>query len=351
MVSSELCCDLLVLYCSLPMRAIDTGAWSFHGIHVFYTQTNPFYTHTNVTLAHLVTLRYVTVIDYHGMSREVVALAMNFTDRYLQVHDHEQQDHDEHDPQDQQEALPSGRSYQLIVMAGLFLAIKLSVGHYFGETVDARTMCAMSRGMFTLEQLLSMETQLLVTLGWRVHPPSPRVFLNHYLSILTNYSGHDQHLLTMLSQVDKKQMHQVRNEADFMLEHAVLDYYFCEHYPSVIAIAALCNTTCYVWPAHVGNPMTLLENILGHAWDDAQVVDCRQRLCDLMVNYHSNQDPGQRRLEQSPEDAIQRIRSPVSVAGDPTTTTTTKAGASPAFSVKTTATAATTASTSTFYSS
>jgi hypothetical protein len=61
MVSSELCCDLLVLYCSLPMRAIDTGAWSFHGIHVFYTQTNPFYTHTNVTLAHLVTLRYVTL--------------------------------------------------------------------------------------------------------------------------------------------------------------------------------------------------------------------------------------------------------------------------------------------------
>jgi hypothetical protein len=317
MVSSELCCDspnasdrygysfngilycALLVYCSLPMGAIDTGSHCFLYSHECRTRLR----------------QYVAVIDYHEISREVVALAMNYTDRYLQVH--------EHDPQDPQEeeALPSGSAYQLIVMAGLFLAIKMSTGHYFGETVNARTMCAMSRGMFTLEQLLSMETQLLVTLGWRVHPPSPRVFLNHYLSILTNYSGHDQYLLMALSQVDKKQLHEVRNEADFMLEHAVLDYHFCGHYPSVIAIAALCNATFMMWPAHVGNPMTLLEDILGHGWDDSQVTDCRQRLYDLMVTYHSHQDPGQRRLEQSPEDAAQRIRSPVSVVY-PTTTAT-----------------------------
>jgi hypothetical protein len=93
--------------------------------------------------------------------------------------------------------------------------------------------------------------------------------------------------------LDKKQWHEVRNEADFMLEHAVLDYHFCAHYPSVIAVAALCNTTSVVW-AYLGNssnnsnsPLSLLKQILvGHGWDEGQVADCRQRLHDLMVHYH-----------------------------------------------------------------
>jgi hypothetical protein len=261
------------------------------------------------------------VIDYHGMSREVGALAMNYTDRYLQALWDQRRhipNHDPDDPEDDdQEEVPTGRAYQLIVMTGLYLAIKLSIGSYFGDLLDARTMCAMSRGMFTRDKLLAMERNVLHTLSWRMHPPTAKVFLNHYMELLAdNYC-----------QGDKKQLLAVRNEADFMLEHAVLDYHFCSHYPSVIAIAALCNTASVVWydGNHNNNnsPLSLLKQILvGHgcSWDEGQVVDCRQRLHELMVHYHSHHQAtaaggGQHRLEQSSETADQfRIQSPVSVA-------------------------------------
>ena len=254
------------------------------------------------------------------MSREVGALAMNYTDRYLQAHRAQRRHtHDPEDGPEDDEVVPTGRNYQLIVMTGLYLAIKLSIGSYFGELLDARTMCAMSRGMFTRDKLLAMERNILHTLDWRMHPPTTKVFLNHFLELLASSY--------YCVSVDKKQWHAVRNEADFMLEHAVLDYHFCGHYPSVIAVAALCNTTSVVW--HLGssnnknkNPLSLLKHILvGHgcAWDEGQVADCRQRLHDLMVHYHSHHQAtaaGQNQRGEQPSETQdqQRIQSPVSVA-------------------------------------
>jgi hypothetical protein len=299
------------------------GEWAYDGK---YKYCRSLYTHANVSLAHIACLLHtyiLTVIDYHGMSREVGALAMNYTDRYLQALV-DQRPHD-HNHQEDPEELPSGRSYQLIVMTGLYLAIKLTIGSYFGDRLDARTMCAMSRGMFTRDKLLAMERDLLHTLQWRMHPPTAKVFLNHYLELLANYYGacdpDDQHAPTW-QVVDKKQLHAVRNEADFMLEHAVLDYHFCGHYPSVIAIAALCNTTSVVWPNNA-NPLTLLKQIMGHAvaWDDGQVAECRQRLHALMVNYHSHQAQAAGQKSSETADFDQRTRSPVSVLADPTLAT------------------------------
>jgi hypothetical protein len=290
------------------------------------------------------------------MSREVGALAMNYTDRYLQAHRDQRQrererprphqrthDHvhdledteeeEDEDTEEDDEELPTGRSYQLIVMTGLYLAIKLSIGSYFGDLLDARTMCAMSRGMFTRDKLLAMEHNVLHTLQWRMHPPTAKVFLHHYLELLAANSESASDSCVVKGGVDKKQWHAVRNEADFMLEHAVLDYHFCGHYPSVIAVAALCNTISVVWSS-VGNhnngnnnnsPLSLLQQIMvGHgcSWDEGQVADCRQRLHDLMVHYHSHRQAAaaaaaagqQQRLEQSSEtEDQQRIQSPVSV--------------------------------------
>jgi hypothetical protein len=294
-----------------------------------------------------------TVIDYHGISREAGALAMNYTDRYLQAH-HDQRQHD-HDHEEDEEELPTGRSYQLIVMTGLFLATKLSIGSYFGNMFDARTMCAMSRSVFTPDALLAMERDVLHTLQWRMHPPTSKVFLNHYLELLANYycyddtiHPHDQHQHARVWQVDKRQLHAVRNEADFMLEHAVLDYPFCGHYPSVIAVAALCNTTSVVWSdVHVHpmgnnhNPLSLLKQIMGHGcnWDEGQVADCRQRLDNLMTYYHSHHQAAgqsQHRLEQSSETADQshRIQSPVNVVDVDVDLTTAAAAAAAAAAAK-----------------
>jgi hypothetical protein len=284
------------------------GEWAYDGKYYTTVFVDRILIMVSLLYTHTTSLVYCTVIDYHGMSREVGALAMNYTDRYMRAHRDQRPHH--HDLEE--EELPTGRSYQLIVMTGLYLAIKLSIGSYFGELLDARTMCAMSRGMFTRDKLLAMERNVLHTLAWRMHPPTAKVFLNHYLELLASHCCRN---------VDKKQWHAVRNEADFMLEHAVLDYHFCGHYPSVIAVAALCNTTSVVWNGgnnYHNNPLSLLKQILagqGCSWDQGQVADCRQRLHDLMVHYHTHhQAAAGQRPEQTFETADQlRIQSPVSV--------------------------------------
>jgi hypothetical protein len=72
------------------------------------------------------------------------------------------------------------------------------------------------------------------------------------------------------------------------------------------------------------SPLSLLQQILtGHgcSWDEKQVADCRQRLHDLMVHYHTHHAAaaaaaaGQHQRGEQPSETEdpQRIQSPVSV--------------------------------------
>lgn len=79
------------------------------------------------------------VIDHFDFSREVVGVAIHYLDRYLATR------------------IVSKKIFQLAAMTSLFLAIKL----YEPGRISMTSMIDLSRGYFTLDQMVAMETSIL----------------------------------------------------------------------------------------------------------------------------------------------------------------------------------------------
>lgn len=86
------------------------------------------------------------------------------------------------------------------------------------------TIVQLSRGVFTLQEMEQMESNVLQQLRWHVHPPTPQIFIKHFLIFLS---------------VEDVELH---DHAQFMIELSVMDYFFVSYKPSEIAIAALLNS-------------------------------------------------------------------------------------------------------------
>ena len=99
---------------------------------------------------------------------------MDYIDRFLLLH---------HNPEE-----ISTRSYQLVAMTSLYLAMKLHVGeaNYIDfqgniqpkNIVSLPEFCELSRGKFSPEDIISMERSILGTLNWKVNPVSPMSFVH-----------------------------------------------------------------------------------------------------------------------------------------------------------------------------
>lgn len=79
------------------------------------------------------------VIDHFDYSREVVGVAIHYLDRYLATR------------------TVNKKVFQLAAMTSLFLAIKL----YEPGRISMASMIELSRGYFTLDQMVAMEESLL----------------------------------------------------------------------------------------------------------------------------------------------------------------------------------------------
>lgn len=79
------------------------------------------------------------VIDHFDFSREVVSVAIHYLDRYLSTRS------------------VNKKVFQLAAMTCLFLAIKL----YEPGKISMSSMIELSRGYFTVEQMVAMETSIL----------------------------------------------------------------------------------------------------------------------------------------------------------------------------------------------
>jgi Cyclin, N-terminal domain len=72
----------------------------------------------------------------------------------------------------------TSRNYQLSAMTCLYLTLKLHTRHYKRHL---RILAELSRGQFIVEDILEMESIVLETLDWRVHPPTPMTFVQYFL--------------------------------------------------------------------------------------------------------------------------------------------------------------------------
>mmetsp|Transcript_58622 Transcript_58622/g.124416 ORF Transcript_58622/g.124416 Transcript_58622/m.124416 type:complete len:111 (+) Transcript_58622:496-828(+) len=65
-------------------------------------------------------------------------------------------------------------SFQLLPMTSLYLATKI----HSTRKISACCMSLLTKGCFTVDQILSMEICIMQTLRWHLNPPTPSIYLN-----------------------------------------------------------------------------------------------------------------------------------------------------------------------------
>jgi len=146
------------------------------------------------------------VVEYYGVSREVVWIAMSFVDRYIAKKSFD------------------SRLFKMVSLTALYIAIKLSDSR---KVVSISSILALSNADFSSEDIVSMETDLLKSLLWNVHPPTPHAFINDILSMLPYFWEIPASIKDRFAQY-----------CYYMIELSALDYFFVSHSPSSIAMAA-----------------------------------------------------------------------------------------------------------------
>jgi len=151
------------------------------------------------------------VVDYFRIDREVVAVSLSFLDRFLAT------------------CRCDRTSFKLAATTTLHLAVKLL---YPCKLADLGILSDLSRGEFDMTDVSEMETQLLNSLNWKLHPPTSIafavIFLDHFFSsTIVNVSNTD---------VDD-----IYDVSSFLCELAVTDYFFVPMRGSNVAIAAILN--------------------------------------------------------------------------------------------------------------
>eukprot|EP00523_Entomoneis_sp_CCMP467_P011681 CAMPEP_0168720008 /NCGR_PEP_ID=MMETSP0724-20121128/1336_1 /TAXON_ID=265536 /ORGANISM="Amphiprora sp., Strain CCMP467" /LENGTH=376 /DNA_ID=CAMNT_0008766587 /DNA_START=90 /DNA_END=1220 /DNA_ORIENTATION=+ len=147
------------------------------------------------------------VIDHFDFSREVVAIAMNYLDRYLAT------------------KVVNKKVFQLAAMTALFLAVKL----HEPAKLSMASMIELSRGSFTVQQMAAMEISLIRGLSWHLHPPTAHSFTKRFLHLVP------------LSSIALDVLYDVLELSRFLAELSVIDYFFVTQRPSHVAVAAIAN--------------------------------------------------------------------------------------------------------------
>jgi hypothetical protein len=152
--------------------------------------------------------------------------------------------------------------FQLLAMTCLYLSIKLNEYKHLlipESKSSMDTILRLSRGAFNLKQMEKMEYEVLQRLQWHVHPPTPQLFVKHFLFFLS------------------VEEHEVHDLTQFMVELSVMDYFFVSFKPSEVAVASLLNALDRLYPQSLTQAHLAL---LGQFIDvhSPAVLACRERL-------------------------------------------------------------------------
>ena len=114
---------------------------------------------------------FYTIVAHFQYDREIVHISMDYLDRYILSYSTI-----EH---------ISSRMYRLIAMTSLYLAIKLNVGNISPDrNIYLQEYAALSKGLISPQNIISMERSILETLNWRVHPVSPICFVRYFVRLV-----------------------------------------------------------------------------------------------------------------------------------------------------------------------
>lgn len=157
------------------------------------------------------------VADYFRTNRECVAVSISHLDRFLST------------------CACDRRTFKLAATTCLYLAVKMNELPNIKPDMLS-VLSDLSRGEFHTDHIIEMESILLESLAWLIHPPTPSCFVGHILRLLENdlqletFTRNSSNIIKSLSAL-----------ASFFTELALSDYYFTTEHSSIIAIAAIAN--------------------------------------------------------------------------------------------------------------
>jgi len=196
------------------------------------------------------------VIDHFDYDRDIVAVSLNYLDRYLS------------------RCPVNKRTFQLVAMTCLYMACKL---------YDSRKLCMasfieLSRGYFSEEHMTAMEESILNKLSWHLHPPTPLTFVHQFAALLRPSAG------TICVWDEMMEV------AKFLTELAVYDYHFAPLKSSSVGLAALLATMdgADSFQLSDADKQGFADNVVHVAQispTDVEVMDCHTRLRALCYEH------------------------------------------------------------------
>ena len=191
---------------------------------------------------------YFDVVDYLEYNREVVPVAVNYLDRYVAT------------------CTVNLRKFHLAAMTAIYIAIKL----FEPNGVNMASLLDWGRH-FIADNIVNMESIMLYSLKWYVHPPIPFSFCRYFMMFVS--SDTPPHI-----------RHDINELARFLTELSVCEYWFVKKKPSSIALAALINAIELQGPSLV-DPMYKIKFLQGVVdlnididISDDEIIECYERL-------------------------------------------------------------------------
>lgn len=193
---------------------------------------------------------FYKIIDHFLLDRGIVAIAMDYVDRFLLLH-----------PAAESETMTQ-KIYQLVAMSALYTAMKLHGGNDGGSLgtewkLKRKTFCLksfvkLSRGQFEPKDILAMEIHILKTLSWKVNPVTFTCFLDLYMVLFPSPEQFSENQCKRTLQRSRIATHVLHNLARYFVELGVCipgitPYFDTEHStsginplaPSSVSYAAL----------------------------------------------------------------------------------------------------------------
>jgi len=196
-------------------RSIDDAANSNFGRVLFKLDTaeekkrRASYSRAQVQMSNKIKLRQMIilwafkVVDKIEVDRALVVFFASLLDRFMTV------------------VRCSKDGFRLASMTAFFVAFKL---HRPGKkSLSIDDLVLLSDGQFMKRDIEEMELIFLDTLFWRMNGPTPLCFM-HSVVLHSPYNGQERDMMLQI--------------AEYLIELSVLDIFFCDHRPSVIALAS-----------------------------------------------------------------------------------------------------------------
>ncbi len=167
-----------------------------------------------------------SIVDTCQFDRMTVAIAMEMVDRLLSS------TKSSSITTQTQTYLSDHKQYQLLVIAALYISIKVTEPVAFGSDLFAE-VC---NGMYTVEEIEDTEWIILEGLGWQINAPASTQVAYDLLSLI----------LYKVDDLSKETVSFLLDEVRFQAEYAVRDCYFSRVRPSTIAVASIFNALDYL---------------------------------------------------------------------------------------------------------